>query len=661
MVRNLVLSDSSNMDIKIPHSWLTDFLSTKAGSKKIAEALSLCGPSVENVEKVGSEYVYNIEITTNRIDSAGVYGIAREASAILPRFKQKTALKPYKTKSKKIFVKKVDYLKVKVDHKLAPRFTAILIKDVKIASSPKYIKDRLTAVGVRPINNIVDISNYVMHELGQPIHTFDYDKIKGAKMVLRKSIKGEEIETLDGETHKLPGGDIVIEDGEKRLIDLAGIMGGKLSEVDKNTKNVLLFVQTYDAATIRRTAMKLAKRTDAASIFEKGLDTELVTQGVRRGIDLFVELTKGKPANEILDLYPNPYKAKTVRVKKSFIDKQLDINLGKSEISSYLKPLGFETRWKSDTLFVGVPSFRSNDVNVKEDIIEEIARIYGYHDLPSKLMEGPLPEPTLDTPFKFENELKTILTGLKGNEVYTLSLVGRSYINGKALKIKNPLGPETEYLRTSLKESLVAAAFVNTNEKDPFHLFEISNVYLPKVKDLPAEKLTLAGIFYKYKYRKAKGVVETLLNSLNINPRYQPEDSKGFTPSHRLLIKAGNDVLGEFGSLEKEDYIYYEFDVVTLKKHHKPSTYKVAPKYPAQIEDLTFVLPKKTKVGDLIIKLGSSNNISKVILKDIYNDAYTFRVWYQDLKKTLSNKDVDKIRDRLIVNAESGFGAKIKY
>ena len=171
----------------------------------------------------------------------------------------------------------------------------------------------------------------------------------------------------------------------------------------------------------------------------------------------------------------------------------------------------------------------------------------------------------------------------------------------------------------------------------------------------------MAGIFYKYKYRKAKGVVETLLNSLNINPRYQPEDSKGFTPSHRLLIKAGNDVLGEFGSLEKEDYIYYEFDVVTLKKHHKPSTYKVAPKYPAQIEDLTFVLPKKTKVGDLIIKLGSSNNISKVILKDIYNDAYTFRVWYQDLKKTLSNKDVDKIRDRLIVNAESGFGAKIKY
>lgn len=649
------------MDIKIPHSWLTDFVSTKTKSEKMAEALSLCGPSVQFVEKVSGDYVYNIEITTNRLDSAGVYGIAREASAILPRFKQKATLKPYKTKSSQKFVKKVDYLKVKVDHKLAPRFTAILIKDVKIAPSPKYIKERLSAVGVRPINNIVDISNYVMHELGQPVHTFDYDKIKGSKMVLRKSIKGEEITTLDGESHKLPGGDIVIEDGEKRLIDLAGIMGGKLSEVDSKTKNVLLFVQTYDAAAIRKTTMTLAKRSEASSIFEKGLDTEQVTQGIRRCIDLFVELTKGVPEEEILDLYPNPYKAKTVEVDKLFIDTQLDIILSKGDISSYLKPLGFETKWKSNTLSVKIPSFRSDDVNIPEDIIEEIARIYGYHNLPSKLMEGTLPLTTIDSPFIFENELKSVLTALKGNEIYTLSLVGKSFVNDKALKIKNPLGPETEYLRTSLRKSLVSAAKSNAYEKEPFHLYEISNVYLPKAKSLPDEKMTLAGIFYKYEYRKAKGVIESLLKSLNIDPKYHPEDSSGFTPSHRLSIKMGKDILGEFGNLENEDLIYYEFDVLTLKKHHKPSTYKRSAKYPAQIEDLTFVLPKKTKVGDLITKLEKSHkNIKRVVLYDTYNDAYTFRVWFQDPKKTLNNKDVDEVREKLIASAQNNFGAKIK-
>ena len=283
------------MDIKIPDNWLRDFLKTKATSSEVAKYLSLSGPSVEKVE----ESVYFIEVTTNRVDVASIMGVAREAAAILPQFGVKARLQPIKLLNLK-FSAKVDYLEAEVDHKLCSRFSAVLIKNVQIKQSPDWLKERLAAVGVRPINNVVDISNYVMHELGQPVHTFDYDKIRGAKMILMESRKGERLTTLDGKTHTLSGGDIVIEDGEGRLIDLAGIMGGGNSAVDEGTKNVLLFVQTYNPVNIRQTSMSLAQRTEAATLFEKGLDPELVTDGIGRGIELFVKLTGGKAEKEIL-------------------------------------------------------------------------------------------------------------------------------------------------------------------------------------------------------------------------------------------------------------------------------------------------------------------------------------------------------------------------
>ncbi|MEK7188784.1 MAG: phenylalanine--tRNA ligase beta subunit-related protein [Patescibacteria group bacterium] len=288
------------MNILIPDKWLREFLKTLASPAQISEYLSLCGPAVERINETSYGPVYYFEVTTNRVDSVSIYGVAREAAAILPRFGIKARLHSVKVGEFK-FSQKVKYLKAIVDKKLCSRFTAALIKNVIIKPSPKQIQDKLTAVGVRAINNVVDISNYVMHELGQPVHTFDYDKIKGAKMILRESEKGEKITTLDGKTYLLPGEDIVIEDGQKRLIDLAGIMGGENSAVDSNTKNVLLFVQTYNPLNIRRTSMSLAKRSEAAVLFEKDLDPELVSVGIGRTIDLFVKLTGGVPEKEILD------------------------------------------------------------------------------------------------------------------------------------------------------------------------------------------------------------------------------------------------------------------------------------------------------------------------------------------------------------------------
>ena len=649
------------MDIVISDNWLKDFLTTSAAPKKIGQCLSLSGPSVEKIEKINDDYIYNIEITTNRVDTASVYGIAREAAAILPSFGVKAKFLPLRTKSKQSFSRQVKYLDVQIDSKLCQRFTAVLIKDVKIKPSPDYIKKRLIAVGERPINNIVDISNYIMHEIGQPVHTFDYDKIHGSKMILRASKKGEKLTTLDGKNHELPGGDIVIEDGEGRLIDLAGIMGGKNSAVDSKTKNVLLFVQTYNPVNIRKTYMNLAQRTEAAILFEKDLDPELVSLGIRRGIDLFAELTEGKPEDKILDIYPKPYKAKKIATTHSFIEQRLGVKLSKNDISKYLNLLDFETMWKGDTIEAMVPSYRAKDMFLAEDLLEEVARLYGYHNLPSKLMTGQIPSSVPNAPFKLEDKIKDLLSGWGGIETYTLSMVSEKAVKSGALKLKNPLGKDSSYMRTSLMPSLIKAAKDNAGEKEPFHIFEIANIYPPRKNMLPDEKMMLAGIFANTKYRKAKGVIEALLEKLNTKVEFIVEDGDGFSASKRITIKANNKNIGQLGTLDAGP-IYYEFEINLLKKAStEVATYIPIPKYPAQIEDLTLILPPKTKVGDIVIDIKSSHdNLVNAELAGIYKNAFTFRLWYQNPERTLENNEVEIIRAKVVKSLNEKFGARLK-
>jgi phenylalanyl-tRNA synthetase beta chain len=646
------------MDILIPDNWLKEYLKTKATSKEIAQKLSLCGPSVEKVSQTPYGPVYSIEVTTNRIDTACVYGIAREASAILPRFGIKALLKPIKLSNLNL-VQKVKYLNVDIDANLCPRFTAVLIRNVKIGPSPKWMQDRLRAVGERPINNIVDISNYLMHESGQPMHTFDYDKIKGAKMILRESKKGEKVITLDGETRVLPGKDIIIEDGEGRLIDLCGIMGGELSAIDKNTKNVLLFVQTYNPVYIRRTSMKLAHRTAAAVIFEKATDPELVLTGLQRGIDLFVDLAKGKPEKKVLDLYFKPYKPRYIKINKKFIEERLGVPLSQKEIIKILSSLGFEIKTKGQNYEIKVPSYRAIDVEIPEDIVEEVARIYGYHNLKSDLMTGALPNVSYKSPFDFEVKLKRILKGYGGVEIYTSSLVPESFVDKNALKLKNPLGPESAYLRTSLMPSLIKAADDNVGIKDIFHLYEMSNVYLPRIGNLPEEKMMLAGIFFKVDYREVKGVIEALLEELNIDCDYITEDAANFLPSQRLVIKKNNKNLGQIGNLDG-DLTYYEFDIELLRNNMIPRKYQDIPKFPPQIEDITLEFPPKTKIGEVAKTIESNSLVRGCDLSGVYKGSFTFRIWFQDLTKTLTDKEVEKTRNKILQTLKIKHGGIIK-
>lgn len=655
------------MDLKILDSWLKDYLNTKAKPEKIAECLSLCGPSFERLHKIKKDVVYDVEITTNRVDSASHFGIAREAAAILPRFKIKASLQPIKVRSTQEIVNRVKWLDVQIDHKLCSRFTCILVRDVKIKDSPQKIKDRLMAVGLRAINNIVDISNYLMLDLGQPVHTFDYDKINRQKMILRSAKKGEKIITLDGQIQQLPGGDIVIEDGTGKLIDLCGIMGAKNSAIDGSTKNVLLFVQTYNPTYIRKTSMSLGKRSDAASLFEKGIDPELVEVTIRKGIEMFIGLTQGKPEKEILDLYPNPYLDKYVNLSLSFVNDRLGVKLAKKEVTESLESLGFKVSWKQDDLVVSIPSWRAKDVTIPEDIVEEIARIYGYHNLSSSLMTGIIPDPLPNAPFEFENKVKNILKGWGGNEVYTLSMAAKDKValSGDAswvLKLKNPLGSDGEYMRLSLAPSLVDAVKANSHEKNPFFLFEIANIYPPVRGELPDEQMVLGAIFSGFNWTETRGIIDGLLEQLGIEYTTRVGDAKEFESQHRLEFLSHKEHLGVFGKLEQNSLFYFEFDMKTLQKISLPvSIFTPIPKYPSQIEDLNLSWPSRTLIGNIVEEIKKTDHqVVFVEMIDEYENSKTFRIFYQNKEKTLTDKDVELIRKKILEKLDKKFGVKLK-
>lgn len=652
------------MDIKVPNSWLKKLLDTKATPSEIAKYLSLCGPSIERTKKTADgDSIYNVEVTTNRVDTASIIGIAREAAAILPRFGIAAKLRSSSAiianskwpKTVLRFIKKVNYLDVTVDPKLCPRFTAVLIKNVTVKESPQDIKNLLEKVDVRPINNVVDVSNFIVHELGQPVHTFDYDKITDHKMIMRESKKGEILKTLDGKEFKLNGGDIVIEGANGKLIDLCGIMGGENSAIDYKTKNVLLFVQNYDQHKIRKTSMILGQRSEAAVLFEKELDSENVKPAILSAIEMIESLSGGKSEKEILDIYPKPYKAKTVTVTKSEIDKIIGINIPVKDMVTYLTNLGFDVVWKGGTLQVSVPSFRANDINIREDIAEEIARIYGYHNLPCVLMGGQLPAPRQNPEFEIEKKIKNTLASLGATEVYNLSLTDQGDV-----RLKNPLGPDTAYLRNNLMDSLISDIKNNPQEKGYIHFFEIANVYLP-------EKLILAGIIKNGEYRNNKGIVEKLLEELNVDYTVKLEDGKNYLPNQRLEVMSGkiklrfSSAIGKYGNLENGLY-YYEFEIAELINAKKiVRKYKEVAKYPPQVEDLTLQLPEKTYVGEVIDAINSvSQLVSKSELTGVYESNYTFNIKYQSEDHTLTDKEVEEIRNKILSTLKSKLGVNIK-
>ena len=663
------------MNILIPHSWLIKFLDTEAKPATIGQYLSLCGPSVERITKVNNDDVYDIEVTTNRADNMSVIGIAREAAAILPQFGIKAKLKKdiYQTTGGQVNSSSKNLpefpLKVTVDTRICPRFTAVVINDVIVKSSPPKIQAYLENSGIRALNNIIDISNYLMRAYGQPVHTFDFDKIK-ERLTLRLSKKGEKITTLDNKSHLLPGSDIVIEDAGNRLIDLCGIMGGINTAVDKNTKKVLLFIQNYRPQYIRDTSMTLGQRSEAAQLFEKDLDPQLVMPVLLQGIKLFSRFAGGKQGSQIIDIYPQSYQQKKVTASLQLIKKRLGIDISKGKVNQTLKALGFETKFdkKTELFTVSIPSFRGKDINIPEDIVEEIARIYGYHQLPSQLMASAIPTNYPNEHFNLEYQIKVWLADLGLNEIYTNSMVSESLAKDSQiainshLKIKNALSEDWQYLRRSIIPSHLEAIKQNPHIKN-LTFFEIAHTYQPRPNSLPEEKLELV-ITTKKNFSFLKGVVELLFEKLHLLPKFVPLKSENnqFVSGKTAAIIINKKPLGTIGaSSVNPDIATTIIDLNSVLRLAKPyPKYQPISAFPPIIEDLTFTLPSGTYLDSVIDTIKAVDKlIQSVKLTKTYHQNYTFNLTYQNPKRSLNDKIIAPIRKKIVNKLETKFKGEL--
>lgn len=648
------------MNIRIVDSWLREFLETKAKPSEIARELSLASVSVDRIDKIGDDYVYDIEVTTNRPDLMSVLGIAREASTALSERGIPAKFKDLKLKI--IPTADISFpIEIQNDPKLVNRITAVVM-EVEIGKSPEKIKNRLELSGIRSLSNLIDVTNYVMREIGHPSHVFDFDLLNTKKMIIRASKPGEVITTLDGKQYRLFGGDIVADDGTGQIIDLLGVMGTANSVVRENTKRILFFLDNNDPKKIRKTSMSLGIRTEAAILNEKGVNPDLLEDAFKKGIELYQEIAKGKVISKILDVYPNKSKTHIVKISLDKLNKKIGVEMDPKKVTGILGKLGFKVESSGENLNIEIPTIRSSDVTIPEDIIEEVARIYGYHKLPSTLpsfLNNKI-DPYVDN-FYFEERVKNTLKYFGYTEVYTYSLISEDLYDGpieNALKLKNPLTEDMEYLRNSLVPSLLRVIEENKS-KENIMIFELANVYHKKSKDLPNETLMLSGAVRKrsISFFEVKGVLEQLLEDLGIKNYKFKTRKEG--PGADISI--GGDMVGYIEILNSNTLDFELNFEMLLKYANIKKSYKPLAKFPAVFEDVTFVLGEGISTEDLIeeIKL-QSFLITSVSLKDEYENSKTFHITYQAEDKNLTSKEVSGIREQIIKSVSEKFKAQVK-
>lgn len=635
-----------------------EYIDTRATPFEIQKYLSLCGPSIETVTKAGDDYVYDIEITSNRVDMASVYGIAREATAILNRFGIKTTLKPLKLATDLNHQENFP-LEIADKSHLCKRILAIVIDGITIKPSPPLIQKRLENVGIRSLNNVVDITNYIMTEVGHPAHVFDYDRIKTHKLILRTATDREEIITLDEKKYNLNIQDIIIDDGTGQVIDLPGIMGTANSVVTPQTKRVLFFIESNDPVSIRRSSMRYGIRTVAATINEKGPSPQTAKIAFLRGIELFKEITSAKIASREIDIYEKPPAEKKITLSYSFLDKILGIHLEKSQVNKILTDLEFEVKeLGKDEFQVTIPHFRANDINIKEDIVEEVARIYGYGNLPSVLPPPAYVAQPKETEkiFDYQTKIKYFLKHLGLTEVMNYSMVSKQQIEdfdlkpGDHLRLTNSISQDIEYLRTHLTSSLVKDIKENEGKKEVLKIFEIAKTYKPRPNDLPLERLKL-GIAVNTDLFDLKGICEALIGELNIeNCEIKKITNHAFAePGTSGQFVSESAEFGVFGQL-KEIYktraglksqvflAVFDFENLIDRAKNLPSYHKINPFAVVKL-DLTLADPKKSFQEIKETSFKASKYLQKVEFVSLFKNKLTIRFYFNSPDKNLTEEE----------------------
>ena len=624
-----------------PRSWLKDYTTIKNDLEKLGLRLTEVGLGTEKITKDGTDFIFEFEITPNRPDLLSIVGIAREIAAVE---KSRVILPKASFDATRVQPKKVLPLEVKTDPKINPRFTAIIIDGVSVKESPSWLKEKLQKIGQRSINNIVDITNFVMYELGNPIHAFDYDKIVGHVMQVDAAKSGEVFKSVDGISYHLPEGAVVIRDKEK-IIDLCGIKGGYNSGTFPETKTIVLRVPVEVPILIRRASQHLSLRSDASNIFERAVNAGGTIAALERAGSLILELAGGEIASKLYDLKKEDFKPWPLNLRLDRLNQILGISIPEKEVVTILDSLNLSPKLKKDTIFCKIPTYR-NDLKIEEDLIEEVARVYGYNNFPKTLPAGQIPTKQIPyfRDYRLDERVKRLMTAAGFSEVYTYSLISEKDLSNsgidseKTLRVDTPVSREYEYLRPNLKVNLQKALKQNKANYPESSFFELGNVYLGKNLSEAKEAYHLAGISSAKSFREIKGLLERLNQELGTD-----ED-----PTKHIEIL--------------DEGIYFELNYSSLlEKIKRERIFAPIAKYPPVIEDIALIVAEDVQTGDIIETIKSQSElVSDVSLLDKYQSTRTFHILYQDPNKNLTSQEVSGIREKILKAVKENHKAEPK-
>jgi phenylalanyl-tRNA synthetase beta chain len=642
--------------------------------------------------------VLDLDITPNRPDCLSVLGIAREVAALTGQTVREPPLdypeggQPAKER-----------VKIEIaDRDLCPRYCATLINGVRIGPSPPWLQERLLAAGLRPISNVVDATNYVMLEVGQPLHAFDFSRIGGRKIIVRRTRPAETITTLDGSVRPLAPDMLVIADTQE-AVAVGGVMGGAASEVSEGTTTILLEAANFNPASLRRTSAALKLRTDASLRFEKGLSPELAMVGVRRATRLIVELAGGRAAPGVIDVYPGKQRVTRITVTQERLRKVLGVRLPVSHVRQTLISLGFGCRWlPPDRYVVRVPYWRT-DVRIPDDVAEELARIIGYDELPTTTLAGVIPPASPQPTRQLRERVRDILAAAGMQEVITYSLTDVESL-AKVLssdemaahppyRVANPMSRQQEYLRTTLRASLLETLAANLRHRQAgiVAFFETARIYLPRPDDLPLEAERLVGVVSGARPDRwghpseapidlfdAKAYLDFLFERLSLNPAYEDADDFALLPGRSAEVRQDGQRLGVLGQVHprvatafdiQQDVFLFELDLEALLPHTgKPRRYQPLSRFPAVEEDIAVVVDDGVTAAQVRAIIESSSLVQRATLFDVYTGppvpsgkkSLAFSVAYQSFEHTLTDAEVQRERRRILDRLSHQVGAELR-
>lgn len=632
-----------------------------------------------------NENVVEFEITSNRPDCFSVIGLARETAVSFG--KPFSVKKPvYNENNENV----ADSLSVEVQNsKKALRYSAKMVKNVKIGPSPKWLAARLRACGVRSINNIVDITNYILLEYGQPMHAFDLRDLDGNKIIVRNAAPGEKITTLDEQAHVLTENDLVIADSSK-AVAIAGVMGGFNSEVKPDTTCVVFESATFDASSVRLTAQRCGMRTEASSRYEKGLDPNNTIPALDRACELVCELGCGEIVGGLIDIKGEIVPPVSMTLRPEKINAFLGTDISVSDMCDTLEKLEFSV--DRSTLLITAPSFRP-DIQCEADVSEEIARFYGYDKIPTTLLKGEATVGKRTRLQKLRDKINAQLSSCGLCEICTYTFTSPSCFSKlripedsplrKTVIISNPLGEDTSIMRTTtLSAMLDALAYNYSHKNESVGLFEIGKIYLPGNNVLPdePEKITL-GMYGKIDFYDLKGKVEALFDTIGVYADYEPETGNPtFHPGRCAKVIINGEYAGVLGEIHPEVLSAYSIDTpcyiaeIDLLKVYQASgntvKYKKLPRFPAAERDIAMIVDKTIPVAQLekTIKKASGNLLDTLKLFDVYEGSQipegkksvAYAISFRAPDRSLTNEEVTKIFNKIVKDLEYKNGAQLR-